>query len=619
MTAPLRAKKKNNTIVWALLGLLVVSLTGFGVQSVGSGGSQAIATIGDEKVTVDAYYRALNSQLQAMSRQFGQNITLQQGLAFGVDRQTQRQVLASAALNGESSRIGLSVGDQLVKDNLLNTEAFQALTGGFDKVAYESALDRANLKPAEYEEIIRKDATRTLLRAGMSGGVSVGDTYGLALLNFLGQKRSFDWALVDQSMLPEPTRDANDGEVRAYYEANPDKYTAPEARVLTYVHLSPDMLIPTIETDDAALRAYYDEQSGRFNQPARRIVDRLVFGSTQEAQEALDKITSGSKIFADIVATRGLTLEDIDLGEVTKSDLASGAADAVFLLGAPGLLGPVESSLGPALFRVNAILAAQSTSFEDAKATLHTELVADRARRNIDALITEIDDLLAGGAALEDIAVETAMELSTIRISQDDSTGINAYETFRTAAASVTKEDFPEVLTLSDGGIFALRLDEIVPPTLKTYDVVKADAAADWKTAETRIEVLQLAADLKIRLEGGETFAELGLTAKTETDLQRDDFIKEAPVSLVTELFEAQDAEIKVVKSAEAIVVARLNGTSPFDPADSLNKTTLDSVRQRYAQQIGSDIFDAYIIALQNEAGITLNQSLIAAVHAQIP
>ena len=65
-----------------------------------------------------------------------------------------------------------------------------------------------------------------------------------------------------------------------------------------------------------------------------------------------------------------LTLDDIDLGDVSKSDLGA-AGEAVFALASPGIVGPFMSDLGPALFRMNAVLAAQNTTFDAAKPAHH--------------------------------------------------------------------------------------------------------------------------------------------------------------------------------------------------------------------------------------------------------
>lgn len=619
MTAPLRAKKSNNLIVWILLGLLIISLTGFGVQSVGSGGSQAVGAVGDEKITVDTYVRALNSQIREMSRRFNQNITLEQAMMLGVDQQVMAQVLATATLDGENSRIGLSVGDERVRQSLLETEAFHSVLGKFDTVAYNAALDQAGLKPGEYDEIIRTDTSRAILQTAVVSGIQANDSYALALLDFIGEGRNFEWATVDQALLAEPTRAPSEAEIEAHYKANPDNYTSLQARKITYAYLTPDMLVDQIETDEAELKASYESQPDRFNTPPRRIVDRVVFSSVADAQAALDQITGGEKTFEDIVTGRNLTLQDVDMGEVSRTDLSTDAAEALFTMSEPGLAGPVTSSLGPAIFRVNAVLEGRSTSFEDARADLHTEQVADRARREIEDSVGDVDDLLAGGAVLEELAAETDLKLSTIDFTADSEGGIAAYTEFREAATAVTKEDFPEILMLSDGGIFALRLDDIVEPALLPLAEVKNQVSQDWAAAETRKRVLELAANTAALLENGDTFQTQALTPATELDIRRDGLIENAPAELVSEVFKMKQGEIKVVSDANVVAIVRLNEIVPFDESSEENAPLLQSVSQQYSRLIGVDVFEAFTNALQDEAGITLNQALINAIHTQIP
>jgi peptidyl-prolyl cis-trans isomerase D len=60
----------------------------------------------------------------------------------------------------------------------------------------------------------------------------------------------------------------------------------------------------------------------------------------------------------------------------------------------PGIAGPLPSEFGPALYRINAILAATETTFEEARETLKPELAADAARRarTIDRVLIATDD-----------------------------------------------------------------------------------------------------------------------------------------------------------------------------------------------------------------------------------
>ena len=63
----------------------------------------------------------------------------------------------------------------------------------------------------------------------------------------------------------------------------------------------------------------------------------------------MDRIRAGEATFEDVVADRGLTLDDTDMGDVTRDALGD-AAEAVFALEEPGVTGPVETDLGPCDF-----------------------------------------------------------------------------------------------------------------------------------------------------------------------------------------------------------------------------------------------------------------------------
>jgi len=618
MTAALRAKKSNKTLALILLGLLVLSLLGFGVRSVGrGGGAQAIGSVGTQKVTVDTFVRALNTQVRALSQQVGQSLSIDQARAFGVEQQVVSQVMASAALDDENVTNGLSVGDDRVKQTLLATQAFQDVSGKFDETAYKYSLDQAGLKPGEYDSILRHDSSRLLLRTAITSGISTNDTYAKTVLKFLGETRNMSWAIVSEDQLRQPVPDPTADQIKTYYDAHHDAYTLPEIRKITYVLLTPDILAKTIKVEDSKLRETYDAQTDRFHTPEKRSTDRVVFANDKEAQAAIAAIESGTKTFEAIVTERGLKLADVSLGDVTQSDLTHAAAGVVFALAEPGIAGPVTTDLGPAIFRVNAILKAKNKPFDAVRDTLKAEYVDDQARRQVDDAITGIDDLLASGATLEEIANETHMELGTIDYSQGMKTGVATHVEFRKAADAVQKGDFPEVVTLSDAGMFALRLDEIKAPQLQSIKDVKKALIDDWNAAETHKALLALAATDKTELDGGQTFAALLLKPRQETDVRREAQVSGAPRALANAAFKLKTGKSGVVEGNGVIAVVRINAITAFDTAGDTSKTLLKTVRTQYEKQIGTDLFQAFASALQDSKAVTINQPLINAVFNQ--
>ena len=66
--------KRGGILIWALLAALIVGLAGFGIGAGGGIVSQNVARVGDEAVTADAYVRAMQQELRALTQQVGRQL-----------------------------------------------------------------------------------------------------------------------------------------------------------------------------------------------------------------------------------------------------------------------------------------------------------------------------------------------------------------------------------------------------------------------------------------------------------------------------------------------------------------------------------------------------------------
>ncbi|MCA3439882.1 MAG: SurA N-terminal domain-containing protein [Rhodobacter sp.] len=614
-TETLPKKRKGSMfMVWVLMVLLVAGLGGFGVTNLG-GGTARIATVGDRPIAVTDYARALQQELQAFSAQIGQPVTMEQARTLGLDSQVRQRLITAAALDNEASRIGLSVGDARVAQEIMANDAFMGVTGAFDRETYRFTLERNNLTEAAFETRVREDLSRSLLQGAVAGGFMAPAPMVSALQAWIGETRGFTLLRLTEADLPTPLPDPTDADLRAFYDANPTLFTAPEARRITYAALLPEMLSQTIQLDEAALRAAYDERIAEFVQPERRLVERLVFPNDAEAAAAKARLDAG-ETFEALVEERGLTLADIDLGEQSREDLGA-AGDAVFALTEPGVVGPLPSDLGPALYRMNGILVAQTTAFEDAREALAAEQMADAARRAIADRIEDLDDLLAGGATLEDLAREAGLELGTLDYAPGVDAPIAGYEAFRTAAAAVQEGDFPELIELEDGGLVALRLDDIIPPKLKPFDIVAEDVATGWRADALARALSARAIEVKAAVEGGASPGSFGI-AEVTLSMARNGFVEGAPDTLLPAIFEMTPGERRVIEGPDFAGLVQLDSIQPA-PADTPDAlATKAGLASQLQQALAQDAFGMFSTALIAEAGITINDAAIAAVHAQV-
>lgn len=607
--------KLSKTFIWILMGLLFIGLAGFGATSL-TGTARSVATVGDKEVSTDAYLRSLRSEINAYSAEVGRAVPVSEAQSIGLDRQVLSQLITARALDNEAARIGLSVGDDVVAEQLLQVSAFQGPDGSFDRDAYSFALRNQGLTETEFEEQLRDDTARTILQSALIAGNTLPDTYIDTLIAYTGETRDFTWARLTGADLETDLPEPDEADLEAYYQDNIDRYTVPELRDITYAWITPAMIVDTVEIDTETLRASYEERFDEFNMPERRLVERLVFSTEDAAADALARLEDGLS-FQALVEERGLEMADVDMGDVTRDRLGD-AADDVFAADTGDVVGPLPSTLGPALYRVNAVLDAQTTSFDEARPDLRSELALDRARRVIETLAQSIDDELAAGATLEEIADTTEAELGQIDWFPGADGAIAAYDAFRTAAADLDEDDFPEVLELGDGGIFAMRLNRIQPPAPQPMEDVIDQVRRGWETRELTNQLMQQAQDLEASLANGDSFEALGLVARTETDLGRDAQIADLPEGLLSAVFDMQEGDTRTVPGTGAAFLLRLDDINPVDSADRNMQQLADALRNQAANSIAEDLFRAYAGDVQRRAGVEVNQGAINAIHAQM-
>ena len=609
--------KVQEVAVWTLMSLLILGLGGFGVTSF-SGGVKKIGTVGSVDISTEDYARALQSQLAAFSKQLGQQISMQEALAFGIDKQVIQSVITRASLDNEAQRVGLSVGDEAVAAELMKMDAFKGAAGTFDRESYKFALDRNRLTEAEFETNLRRDISRELLQGAVGGGFAAPKPLTDTLYAWVAERRGFSTLRLTEADLTAPVAEPTDAELKAHYDAHVDRFTKPEAKRITYASLLPEAIANDQPVDEAVLKKMYQDRISEFVIPERRIVDRLVYPDQAAADAAKAKLDAGAK-FEDLVAERGLTLDAIDLGDVSKDDLGA-AGDAVFATPEGGVAGPVASDLGPALFRVNSVLAAEETKFEDARETLAAEMQTDAARRLISDRVEEIDDLLAGGATLEDLAKDAGLTLATLDYvpGQPGDTTIEGYPAFRDAAEKVKADDFPEAVVLDDGGLVALRLDEIVPAAPIPFDEAKDKVAEDWRKDAVAKALSARAAEIKTALDGGAGIGSFGIVDVTP-ETARNGSIADAPDTLLPDVFKMAEGEVKVFEAANFVAVVQLDKIMPA-ATEGEDATALQaSLAAQVEQAISQDAFAAFTNALTAEAGIQLDQAAINAVNTSLP
>ena len=613
---PRKKKGGRSLVVWVLVAMLIAGLSGFGVENFG-GATAKIGRVGEIEIEANDYAREMQGQINTLTRQFGAPVSMADARSFGVDRQVLAGLVDRAALDNEAARLGLSVGDATVAAELGKISAFQGISGTFDREAYALTLQQNGTNEAAFEANLRRDVARALLTGAVAGGVVSPAPLTDTLVAYAGEKRGFSLLVLDDTALDAPLAAPTPAEVQAHYDANIATYTRPEAKRVEYAALLPETLAATMEVPEDEVQKAYDARLSEFMIPEKRLVERLVYPDEAAALAAKARLDQGTS-FDDLVAERGLTLEDVDLGDVTREEL-EGAADAVFALTEPGTVGPLPSALGPALYRMNAILAAQETTLDAARPELLQILQTEAAARAIADKVEAIDDALAGGATLQDLSTEFGMTLASTDYAAgaEDNDAITGYTAFRSAADALAEGDFPEAILLEDGGLVAMQLVEILPPS-----PVPLDKITDKVTEATRAEALARAlaakaAAAKTAVEAGATLESQGtVTAVAPTDRQAT--LDVGPAVVLETAFQMQPGEIRVIEAGSFVALLRLDSITAAEVTSEEGQEMQDAIRQNLDRSIAEDMAALFTATVGQQAGIALDQAVIDAVNTQL-
>ena len=174
--------------VWIILGLLFVGLVGFGASDFG-GSIRTVGTVNDEEIELQTFGNELQQELRALQAETGQAFSMEQARAFGIDGAVLARLVSQAVLDSETSLLGLSVGDEAVRDQVTQLPAFQGIDGNFDREAYDYTLRNSGLTVADFEDRIRKETARNLLQGSIVGAIAAPDAYVDMLYGWARERR----------------------------------------------------------------------------------------------------------------------------------------------------------------------------------------------------------------------------------------------------------------------------------------------------------------------------------------------------------------------------------------------------------------------------------------------
>ena len=235
--------------------------------------------------------------------------------------------------------------------------------------------------------------------------------YARALFNFLNEMRTADSSCLPASVVGAPPK-PSDAQLNAYLQAHHDAFSTPEYREVDFAWIAPQDLAGKMKVTDAQIKQQYEAEQAKYLIPEKRQLEQITFPDLASAKAARAKINSGTS-FADLARQRGLNPNDIQIGTLTKADLAD-RAGAVFGVAKGGVTQPLKAPIGYALVHVVDITPGKTTTLQDAKEELRKELASQLAASKIADIANQYIDENSRGQSLSQAATRTGMHVGHV-------------------------------------------------------------------------------------------------------------------------------------------------------------------------------------------------------------
>jgi peptidyl-prolyl cis-trans isomerase D len=410
-------------VVLGALALVFAAWGAFGIVDVGFGTSTYAAKVNGEEISAAEINDAWQRQLPQLLEMSGGNLSEEQRAVFQAELLDTR--IRALASEQQARNLGYAVTNAHLARAFQAEPAFQ-VDGQFNSAVARDALNRAGISEQAYLDDLRRGQLANQLVSVIGATEFLTPVEMRRLLGLHDEQREVRvLRLPPEQFQAGPPTDA--AAIEAYYAANPDAFTPPEAVRLAYAELSlADVARGVVVTEDA-LRERYETLKDRFVEPERRRASHIlvaVDGGTDDAKaramaEELHKRLLAGEDFAALAkqySKDGASAsQGGDLGWSARDAYVQPFADALFSLQKGAISAPVKTQFGYHLIRLDGIRAGAGRSFEDVMPELtiqvRDELAADGFGQRMEELQARIE---RGGASLAQLAQEFGMQTGEI-------------------------------------------------------------------------------------------------------------------------------------------------------------------------------------------------------------
>lgn len=608
----------------SLMGLLVVSfgIWGIGDMFRGNPATRTVAQVGKLKVPVQLLEVRFQAELPKAREAFGPDLTAEQARQVGVLDRTLRVIMEEYSFDQESARLGLNVSHDYILRRLAQEPSLKDEKGNFNEELWRRIVGKSGLSEQMFFDLERKSAARQIIFSALTSNIKPSKLMIDNLYQARGDKRVLEVLTLRNDSLKSALPQATDDVLETYYKEHESNFVAPEYRAITVARLSGEAIKKDVLVSDEELQETYTARKQELNKLETRDLVQVILGNEEKASEIAKSAQAAKDLTA---AAKSKNMTPVTMTGISERTVAPELYTSVFALTEGQVSQPIKTALGWHVIQVKKIHAGGTPTFDEIKGELRTAIQEERAGDVIAKTVNQLDDALASGKPIEEVAETLKLHLTRFAALDQSGRGMDekeikdlpAKDLVLQAAFSLGANESSQVLDDGQGNYYVARVDQITPSQTRPFADVKNQVLTAWmsdKLAEKASEEAETIAKALREGKKATSFASRpGIEVKLSKPISRlGEVDPSLPEMAVAQALQMNKGDVATATAPGKQLVISLVDIVPVDPQkpESSRLKVVDDL----SEKLPHNLVDEYSTQLHEHFPVSINEDLFASL-----
>ena len=592
----------------AFLFLLIIGFALWGVGDLTGGLNQKpILSVDSKEVTSEEIINELNRLRYTLPQRPSLQEAINNGMLKTVLDKYEQEIL----INAEASVLNLSVPLKITTTTIGNEKAFKDPLGKFSQTRFLKSLNSAGLSESKYIDSIHTEANYKQLSMPFSNNSLYSNKLIKKLINWQNETRDIDYVFfknINKESIKQPQKSI----LREYYNNNKKLYEIPITRDVKYIEINPSIFNNQVKINDKDVKEIYESDKSKYITEEKRKFYQVITQDINKANSFIKNIKTGLDFVTIAKDNFNLTLNDIDIGFVKKSELPSIVVKSLFQAKVKDLIGPIKTKFGYSTYKVISIQPEKIVTYKDAYAGIKEELLKELTLDFLYKKIDVIEDLIAEGNNLNEIIKSKSIgsTLSIDRINNVSKNGIiysyngenqfaNKNKVFLDGIWKTPLNQISDIIELPDDKYVLIEPIKENKKETPIFEKINKNIYNDWLKKEIFIQ-----SELKLK----ELIKNNRVTFKSLTAIKRNQKGLTKKIKdhlIINKIFEIKEKNLSFFNIKNGIIAIKNVNSKTADY--KVNKETVKDINFSLSKSFFNDYSQYYIQILANKHKLKRN------------